>query len=107
MAKKFEKGQHLFFLMRGGKTQLDSKKKPMYYLNRDKARQHAKGDSEIIEYAPVQYGQFAHDGPRLAGGVDWWHCGNCGRLVSGAETRFDYCPWCGANMNGGDDDATD
>ena len=49
---------------------------------------------------------FVHDGPRFAGGVDWWHCSNCGRLASGVETRFDYCPWCGARMDG-DSDALD
>ena len=41
-------------------------------------------------YAPVVHGHFVHDGPRFAGGVDWWHCSNCGRLASGVETRFDY-----------------
>ena len=24
-------------------------------------------------------------------------------LASVAETRFDYCPWCGARMDGDDD----
>lgn len=43
---------------------------------------------------------FVHDGPRFSGGVDWWHCSSCGRLASGVETRFDYCPWCGARMDG-------
>lgn len=46
---------------------------------------------------------FVHDRPRFSGGVDWWHCSNCGRLASGVETRFDYCPWCGARMDGDDD----
>lgn len=46
---------------------------------------------------------FVHDGPRFVGGVDWWHCSNCGRLASGVETRFDYCPWCGARMDGDSD----
>lgn len=53
------------------------------------------------DVAPVVHGRFVHDGPRFAGGVDWWHCSNCGRLASGVETRFDYCPWCGARMDGG------
>lgn len=53
------------------------------------------------DVAPVVHGHFVHDGPRFAGGVDWWHCSSCGRLASGAETRFDYCPWCGARMDGG------
>lgn len=52
------------------------------------------------DVAPVVHGHFVHDGPRFAGGVDWWHCSNCGGLASGAETRFDYCPNCGARMDG-------
>lgn len=52
------------------------------------------------DVAPVVHGCFVHDGTRFAGGVDWWHCSNCGRLASGVETRFDYCPWCGARMDG-------
>lgn len=55
------------------------------------------------DVAPVVHGRFVHDGPRFAGGVDWWHCSNCGRLASGVETRFDYCPWCGARMDGDSD----
>lgn len=47
---------------------------------------------------PVVRGRFVHDGPRFAGGVDWWHCSNCGSLVSGVETRFAFCPHCGADM---------
>lgn len=51
------------------------------------------------DVAPVVHGHFVHDGPRFAGGVDWWHCSSCGRLVSGVETRFDYCPNCGLKMD--------
>lgn len=59
------------------------------------------------DVAPVVHGHFVHDGPRFAGGVDWWHCSNCGRLVGGVETRYEYCPNCGAKMDikdGGDND---
>ncbi len=56
---------------------------------------------DAADVAPVVHGHFVHDGPRFAGGVDWWHCSNCGRLASGVETRFDYCPNCGARMDGG------
>lgn len=58
------------------------------------------------DVAPVVHGHFVHDGSRIAHGVDWWHCSNCGRLASGVETRFAYCPWCGARMDG-DCDALD
>ena len=59
------------------------------------------------DVAPVVHGYFVHDGPRFSGGVDWWHCSSCGRLASGVETKFDYCPFCGAKMDGGDDGETD
>lgn len=51
------------------------------------------------DVAPVVHGHFVHEGPRFTGGVDWWKCSNCGRLACGVETRFDYCPWCGAKMD--------
>lgn len=54
---------------------------------------------DTADVVPVVHGHFVHDGPRFAHGVDWWHCSNCGRLASGVETRFDYCPWCGARMD--------
>ena len=40
------------------------------------------------------------------GSLACFGCGhehNCGRLASGVETLFDYCPWCGARMDGDDD----
>ena len=51
------------------------------------------------DVAPVVHGHFIHDGPRFTGGVDWWHCSNCGKLASGIEIFFDYCPFCGAKMD--------
>ena len=57
-------------------------------------------DAPAADVAPVMHGHFVHDGPRFAGGVDWWHCSNCGRLAFGVETQFAYCPWCGARMDG-------
>lgn len=53
------------------------------------------------DVTPVVHGHFVHDGPRFAGGVDWWHCSSCGKLAAGVETRFNYCPRCGARMDGG------
>ena len=64
-------------------------------------------DMDAANVAPVVHGHFVHDGPRFSGGVDWWHCSSCGRLASGVETRFCYCPFCGAKMDGGDDGETD
>lgn len=84
------------------------------YIEREaamRAARHAWGEGlepsqyiEIIptaDVAPVVHGHFVHDGPRFAGGVDWWHCSSCGKLAAGVETRFNYCPRCGARMDGG------
>ena len=54
---------------------------------------------------PVRHGRWEHDGPSFRGGVDWWHCSECERLVSGVENRYSYCPYCGAKMDGGGEDA--
>lgn len=59
------------------------------------------------DVVPVVHGRFVHDGPRFSGGVDWWHCSNCGRLAYGVGTRFDYCPKCGARMDGDSDAKAD
>lgn len=57
-------------------------------------------DTLPADVAPVVHGRFVHIGPRFAGGVDWWNCSICDSMVSGAETRFVYCPHCGAKMDG-------
>ena len=51
------------------------------------------------DVAHVRHGKWVHKGPRFRGGVDWWHCSNCGSLASGAEIKFRYCPHCGARMD--------
>lgn len=62
------------------------------------------GIQPAADVAQVVHGCFVHKGPRFAGGVDWWRCSNCGGLASGHETRFNYCPHCGARMDGGAED---
>ena len=57
-------------------------------------------NAPAADVAPIVHGQFIHIGPRFAGGVDWWNCSICGSLVSGVETKFSYCPHCGAKMDG-------
>lgn len=51
------------------------------------------------DISPVVRGHFVHGAPMFAGGIDWWYCSECYTLVSEVETRFDYCPWCGARMD--------
>ena len=83
------------------------------HCDKERANEHfIFGIESVLEYvqnlpaadvAPVVHGYFVYDEPRLAGGVDWGRCSNCGSLAFGAETRFDYCPWCGARMDGDSD----
>lgn len=49
-------------------------------------------------------GHFVHGGPRFVDGVDWRHCSICGGQLPVHEkryneTRFGYCPFCGARMD--------
>lgn len=61
--------------------------------------------SSAADVAPVVHGRYVHDGPRFHGGVDWWHCSNCMAVASGVDIAHNYCPNCGAKMDGGEDDA--
>lgn len=59
-----------------------------------------------VDAVPVVHGHFVHDGQLYVGGVDWWHCSICGRLVTNVERhRFEYCPWCGAKMGDNESEA--
>lgn len=99
MAEYIERGALMQFPIR--RDHYDRKNGNKHFIN---------GIESVLEYAenlpaadvaPVVHGHFVHDGPRFAGGVDWWRCSACGGLASGAETQFAYCPNCGAKMDGG------
>lgn len=57
------------------------------------------------EKPPVGTSRWIHDGPSFRGGVDWWHCDNCGKMVTGVQAGYHFCPDCGFAMVGGDEDA--
>ena len=56
-------------------------------------------DMETIEIEPVKHGKWIHDGKRIKGGVDWWHCSECLATESGVYVEKPYCPNCGARMD--------
>jgi hypothetical protein len=61
-------------------------------------------EEDATDVAPVVRGHFVHDGPRFVDGVDWRHCSICGGQLPVHEkryneTRFGYCPFCGARMD--------
>ena len=56
-----------------------------------------------IDAVPVVHGRWIKKSDR----TKHWHCSNCA-FVEGIISRFyNYCPNCGAKMDGRDDDATD
>lgn len=56
------------------------------------------------DVAPVVHGRWIHDGRRIKSGIDWCHCSECGKSDNFCA-RTNYCPNCGAKMDGGDNDA--
>ena len=63
--------------------------------------QHTKTVKDVV---PVRHGRWIHHGFGLPHGSDWIHCSECGKR--GINTSIDltnYCPNCGAKMEGVDD----
>ena len=54
------------------------------------------------DVAPVVHGRWIHDGRRIKSGIDWCHCSECGKSDNFCA-RTNYCPNCGAKMDGGAD----
>ena len=63
-------------------------------------------DAPAADVAPVVHGRWIHDGRRIERGIDWCHCSECGKSDNFCA-RTNYCPVCGAKMDGGDSDAAD
>lgn len=66
---------------------------------------------ELVEYAPVVHGRWDGEGDGLADGeivLDVWYCSKCGHCIDdGTDDPCvlpNYCPNCGAKMDGGDPD---
>ena len=106
MAHRFEKGKSIYFLFKNGYTVQDSQLKPRYYLERKKAKEYLPYGDEIVEYAPVVHGEWEY--------VDFVsptiHCSVCKGLApmdccgDYHSERTDFCPHCGAKMQGGKDE---
>ena len=53
---------------------------------------------------PVPHGHWIHDGLDIPHGVDWMHCSECGKRDKYCPaTMTNYCPNCGAKMDGEED----
>lgn len=54
------------------------------------------------DYAPVVHARWVEESDRNR----HWHCGNCGSVQGVVCIAMNYCPNCGAKMDGGESDAT-
>lgn len=97
MATKFKEGAHLFFLLQNGYSVQDSKFKPRYYLNKDRARTYGGNSCEIVEYAPLKHGYWIDDYIEPSTGVVIrFRCSVCDGLSYEYGT---FCGNCGAKMD--------
>lgn len=74
--------------------------------NRDKAFGHDAIEimAEVhympaADVAPVRRGRWVHDGQRVNGGVDWYHCSECLHPEAGIYAKRPFCSMCGAKMD--------
>ena len=65
---------------------------------------YALNEAPTVDAVEVVHGKWVHSGRRIPNGVDWWHCSECGKSATGVEIKYNYCPNCGAKMDGGNDD---
>lgn len=56
-------------------------------------------DTRTADVDTVVHGRWIHDGRRIERGIDWCHCSECGKSDNFCA-RTNYCPVCGAKMDG-------
>lgn len=54
-----------------------------------------------VDAAPVKHGRWQGVSPM----VDSMECSVCRYCIPSEELKTPFCPWCGAEMDGGEDDA--
>lgn len=54
---------------------------------------------DAVDAAPVVHGKWVHDGIKVNGGVDWYHCSNCSHPEAGVYVKMPFCSMCGAKMD--------
>lgn len=62
-------------------------------------------DLPSADVQPVRHGHWIHDGLDIPHGVDWMHCSECGKRDKYCPAAMtNYCPNCGAKMDGEQND---
>lgn len=87
-----EKGQHLFFPIKNGRTIPDKDQNPRYCLNRENAERFRWYYDELVEYAPKKRGEWLED-------EDGWRCSRCRAHLTKKDMEdheWFFCTICGS-----------
>ena len=87
-----EKGQHLFFPIKNGRTIPDKDQNPRYCLNRENAERFKWYYDELVEYAPKKRGEWLED-------EDGWRCSRCRAHLTKKDMEdheWFFCTICGS-----------
>ena len=98
MASWINRGESVFFQFRNGKSVLNSQCKPRMFKTAEKATLGVNyvDTDDIVEYTEQKHGRWGKPAKVDADNVGY-NCSECGEF--GAPC-WNYCPNCGAKMDG-------
>lgn len=101
-----KQGESLFIPFQNGEGIRDAHGKVRTYKNIDACRNALKrafDKVEIVEYVPVMRGEWKHFSTTasIVPATDWLQCTACGKMMHRLQgVRYDFCPRCGALIDG-------
>lgn len=85
---------------------LESDSEYMYSQDSPYNREAYRMAVEALEAEPVKHGKWLQEGLVDGAGNRFCRCSNCGKGDTQAASQIvPYCWWCGAKMDGGENDA--
>ena len=109
MARHFILWERLFILFdEDGESVFDSQGRPRMYKSIEafnKAFPKGVDGTKLVEYEPAIKGEWLYEKPDGFEGQKPFVCSECGlrhpRFGNTNQMYFRFCPWCGAEMDGG------
>lgn len=104
MARAIKQGQSIYIPFINGESVFDSQNRPRMYKSVEQFKKSYPvfrlEKPELVEYAPVVHSVWIKKTVRGSTELYCKHCGDS----PGVLYRFEYCPNCGARMDGGQHD---
>ena len=97
MAGKIKEGQSVYIPFVDGESVVDGNFATRVYTSKASFKKNYRDwdDPELVEYAPVKYGEWTPIYDDIDGALEGWTHEDCGRTTNEAS---EYCPTCGAYM---------